>query len=299
MLIDDLRVSELNPFPTLDEHVVFQMQPLWDALPEVGWQEPVRRLLDTTPCKPPYPLTWFEMRMRRGSTIVPTGVSCARRSPEHVMQELGSTPSGASAAQGREIVEHLYDLGARAFVGGIWLVEMHGIHPASLVYLPLDERLQMMPSGVDGGYHVVTLDLTRGVGTLPTSDIAKTAMVDSAWFLAYFLAFLHVRNVVVDAHDPDERLQRARVRRGKPPLVRYHTLRVVRPGTTIRGARARNEPTHTIPFHLVRGHFAHYSEQAPLFGKYAGTFWIPAHARGNPEVGTVLKDYEVAAAGKE
>lgn len=32
--------------------------------------------------------------------------------------------------------------------------------------------------------------------------------------------------------------------------------------------------------HIVRGHFATYTDDAPLFGKYTGTYWRPAHARG-------------------
>lgn len=45
--------------------------------------------------------------------------------------------------------------------------------------------------------------------------------------------------------------------------------------------------------HICRGHFATYSEDKPLFGKYSGTFWKPAHVRGNADHGTVYKDYKV------
>jgi hypothetical protein len=45
---------------------------------------------------------------------------------------------------------------------------------------------------------------------------------------------------------------------------------------------------------LVR-HFAHYTEEAPLFGKYTGTFYIPMHVRGRAEQGAVVKDYRVLA----
>jgi hypothetical protein len=45
--------------------------------------------------------------------------------------------------------------------------------------------------------------------------------------------------------------------------------------------------------HLCRGHFATYTDQAPLFGKYVGRFWIPPHARGDRARGIVIKDYEV------
>lgn len=45
--------------------------------------------------------------------------------------------------------------------------------------------------------------------------------------------------------------------------------------------------------HICRGHFAHYGDDKPLFGKYTGTFWRPMHARGKVEQGVVVKDYKI------
>ena len=47
--------------------------------------------------------------------------------------------------------------------------------------------------------------------------------------------------------------------------------------------------------HIVRGHFATYTEDKPLFGipGLFGTFWIPDHVRGNPERGIRDKSYDV------
>jgi hypothetical protein len=46
------------------------------------------------------------------------------------------------------------------------------------------------------------------------------------------------------------------------------------------------------PLTSVRGHFARYGVEGRglLFGKYAGKFWIPAHARDAGE-GDGVKDY--------
>jgi hypothetical protein len=49
--------------------------------------------------------------------------------------------------------------------------------------------------------------------------------------------------------------------------------------------------------HSVRGHFSTYTEDAPLFGKLTGTFWIPPHWRGSEDVGRVDKTYKII--GKE
>lgn len=52
----------------------------------------------------------------------------------------------------------------------------------------------------------------------------------------------------------------------------------------------------SVAWHLVRGHFATYSEDKPRFGipGQHGTFWIGPHARGQKKHGIVQKDYEVA-----
>jgi hypothetical protein len=45
--------------------------------------------------------------------------------------------------------------------------------------------------------------------------------------------------------------------------------------------------------HMVRGHFARYTEAAPMFGKYVGSFWHHPHLRGDPDLGVVEKSYAV------
>jgi hypothetical protein len=115
-------------------------------------------------------------------------------------------------------------------------------------------------------------------------------------------ALLNCRNIVTDDHPPDATMQRARTRRGKPPFVTYKTLRVIAPSSVRASgghAPGRQPPQGQLPLHLVRGHFATYTDDAPLFGKYAGRFWIHAHARGNVTVGTVLKDYKVEHDGRQ
>jgi hypothetical protein len=48
--------------------------------------------------------------------------------------------------------------------------------------------------------------------------------------------------------------------------------------------------------HIVRGHFSTYTEDAPLFGRITGTFWIPAHVRGTASEGLISSEYRVSAA---
>jgi hypothetical protein len=59
-------------------------------------------------------------------------------------------------------------------------------------------------------------------------------------------------------------------------------------GRTTRSARG--EAVGGTPVHLVRGHFARYGPQygrGLLFGKHAGRFFVPAHARGERRAGLV------------
>lgn len=46
-------------------------------------------------------------------------------------------------------------------------------------------------------------------------------------------------------------------------------------------------------FHVCRGHFATYTEENKLFGKYVGKYWIPQHMKGNPDLGVIEKDYKL------
>jgi hypothetical protein len=43
--------------------------------------------------------------------------------------------------------------------------------------------------------------------------------------------------------------------------------------------------------HIVRGHFASYTKDRGLFGKYQGQFWRPQHRRGSADAGIVEKSY--------
>lgn len=44
--------------------------------------------------------------------------------------------------------------------------------------------------------------------------------------------------------------------------------------------------------HLCRGHIKEYTSDRPLFGRYIGMVWCPAHVRGDLSNGVVIKDYQ-------
>jgi hypothetical protein len=45
--------------------------------------------------------------------------------------------------------------------------------------------------------------------------------------------------------------------------------------------------------HIVRGHFADFTEGRGLFGRHHGLFWMPQHLKGTLDQGLVVKDYDV------
>jgi hypothetical protein len=107
--------------------------------------------------------------------------------------------------------------------------------------------------------------------------------------------FSHCKNVDLVDRLPKRHEQREAMRKGEP-ILKYHEI-VIDPNRSYGDSESvkasENKPTRAL--HIARGHFAHYSEEKPLFGKYAGTFWIPAHVRGNKDFGVVKSTYKVKA----
>lgn len=117
------------------------------------------------------------------------------------------------------------------------------------------------------------------------------------WTMATIVAlrcitFLNCRNVII-TEPVRTRAQRRRLQRHG---VTVNEVRIKPVGTW---SRKRNpdgpESVASVPLTTVRGHVAKYGVDGRglLFGKIAGTFWIPAHARGNADVGTSRHDYRI------
>lgn len=117
----------------------------------------------------------------------------------------------------------------------------------------------------------------------------------SEWFSTawWFLTLLQCKNVTAERVLRDDRLQKARIRKGKPALREFYVLNVTLPGQKSK-ATSGNVNSGGAPkrLHTVRGHLATYTAERPLFGKYAGTYWIPAMVRGQTEAGSIEKRYK-------
>jgi hypothetical protein len=105
------------------------------------------------------------------------------------------------------------------------------------------------------------------------------------------LAFATARN----ARMVDVPMTRAERRRGEvPPSIRFSRV-TIDPMRALRRPEPRDGGSGEVPWHRVRGHWAIYSAERPMFGRpgLSGRFWISEHERGDKEHGAVVKDYAV------
>lgn len=105
------------------------------------------------------------------------------------------------------------------------------------------------------------------------------------------LSFCHCKNVTVteQAQDRGERWHR----RTKTPILKFHTLNIDPMKKIIRREGQSDQVGLAKALHICRGHFATYTPEHPLFGKYVGTYWRPDHVRGSIQAGAVVSDYNV------
>lgn len=121
----------------------------------------------------------------------------------------------------------------------------------------------------------------------------RLCVVDAAMHI------LDCRNVCLEVSEPPEKLNRSRIKKGKPPVCRHHVLKVA-PGAVKKNVNHVGVALGSAPVHLCRGHFKHYDEDRPLFGIPGnhGRFWVQPHVRGNIKNGVVTKDYEIVGGSK-
>lgn len=130
--------------------------------------------------------------------------------------------------------------------------------------------------------------------------VASTADINFKRISSFIMAigFTHCKNVeIVDGQRAEGALRKKQEKKIGVPLARFKEL-VIDPSVTQKRQEVdKKQPQQrgTRSLHIARGNFATYSDDKPLFGKYAGTFWRPAHVRGAEKIGIVGKDYTVNA----
>lgn len=135
---------------------------------------------------------------------------------------------------------------------------------------------------------------TGALGAEETINVMHNATVLMRPALLTF-SFMNCKNVKVEQQEPNAKLSKAFQKRHGRPLLRYHTLEIepMKQVLETEGGASHNGLKKAL--HICRGHFATYTPDKPLFGKFTGTVWKTAHVRGNASEGIVAKDYKVKA----
>lgn len=111
---------------------------------------------------------------------------------------------------------------------------------------------------------------------------------------AFALSLMNCKNVeLIDDQRRLSRQEYRRMKRDNKPLIDYKWLRIKQLQKRVQSDMERHSKNGRTRLHFVRAHWATYTSDAPLFGKYEGTFFKPSHVRGNLASGVVAKGYKV------
>ena len=105
-----------------------------------------------------------------------------------------------------------------------------------------------------------------------------------------FLKILGCKNVQTTKQTSNiSKLKRRKYKKSKIwKEAEYHVLEL-KPSKGIRGSSGHTRADSKM--HFCRGHFKTYTAAKPHVSGIVGDIWCPAHLKGDPEIGTVVKDY--------
>ncbi len=113
---------------------------------------------------------------------------------------------------------------------------------------------------------------------------------------AFAISLMNCRNVeLIDDRRVLSRNQRRRMERDKQPIITYKWLHIKQFQKRVDSDMEHQKTGRHNRLHFVRAHWATYTADAPLFGKYEGVFFKPSHVKGRLSSGVALKDYKVDA----
>lgn len=163
--------------------------------------------------------------------------------------------------------------------------------------MPCGSRLHISEDGDYIGRVIITPESERwDLIATRISKAAMDAMIASEGMAAHVamlaISLMNCKNVQLEDHEPSAKVSKRHKDRTGVPLVRYTTIALPKPSGPSKAemTSAVGEPQ---PWHLVRGHFKTYTQDAPLFGSRVGTWWWGWQTRGSAKNGLVVKDYEV------
>ena len=123
----------------------------------------------------------------------------------------------------------------------------------------------------------------------------STSMLNVITTTALTIYFMHCKNIQLGDATADHSPSRKWLRRKKTDLLKHYSLSISPFRETLRKQGGIEKNGAKKALHICRGHFATYTENAPLFGKHTGVFFRPQHTRGHQSHGEVKKDYQVGS----
>jgi hypothetical protein len=131
----------------------------------------------------------------------------------------------------------------------------------------------------------------RGIEYVADREITTTLPALLAIHLCHW-----PKDVVIDTHEPNARVNRKREARGDEPLVTYRTISIQGWQHKLEACiREAGTGESTVRYHRVRGNFATYTAERPRFGQPdgVGVFFRRAHYAGDPALGITVADYKM------
>lgn len=117
-------------------------------------------------------------------------------------------------------------------------------------------------------------------------DLARADWAGEVAYLLAVIGMLNTRNAAETVRVDRSKINKSRIRSGKPPLMEHHLLTVhTKRKQRVFGGKGTGDKHAAMRGHFCRGHF-----KKRKTGIY---FWHP-HARGDFSRGTVTKDYALA-----
>lgn len=237
-------------------------------------------------CAPPFDEMWFEFRTTKLINVSRIGVKVTS-----VEMTLDRWPL---------VDNHLHD-------------ELTSKHPELhdrvrwlLSFEPYSERSNGKLEGPWGTYligiasdgHIAKNDAGDYVFAIAALDPKRAAVQHAVMVNPCLMAmsFMHVKNSRLLSEEPPAPRTKNQMKKARNnPASKYYVLKIDPIDKLVQSRRAgggspgeRDEAA----LHIVRGHFADYTQGTGLFGRIKGRFFIPWHMRGNPERGVIEKDYE-------
>jgi hypothetical protein len=166
----------------------------------------------------------------------------------------------------------------------------------SEIQLSKTENLTLRRFGVDfselneSKVNIAVYEMKNGLRMKMSKESEKVVLAT----LNFFLYLFSCKNISTKTHHPPKRLNKKRIKSGRPPVIQHKTLQITLPSNALRST-SNKHASGIMPFHLCRGHFKTYTKEKPLFGHIVGRYWWQPQARGRKKVGVVTKDYDVKA----